>query len=106
MFDGIQHSNTATVSIYITPVNNAPSIAHIEKSGKENTPIHFGADDFSVVFSDPDNDLLHSIIFIDLPDNGVLHLNNLPVSANQIIDSSTISQLNFMPLLTFILFEL
>ena len=97
VFDGIQDSNTATVSIYITPVNNAPGIAHIEKSGKENTPIFFEADDFSQVFTDPDNEPLSSIIIVNLPENGVVRLNNQPVSSNQTIGSSSISQLNFMP---------
>ncbi|MBF0451875.1 MAG: tandem-95 repeat protein, partial [Candidatus Magnetomorum sp.] len=97
VFDGIQHSTTATVSVYITPVNNPPEIGNIEKAGKENTPVFFGATDFSRVFTDPDQDTLHNIVVTSLPENGLLRINELPVETNQPIASTLISQMNFMP---------
>jgi hypothetical protein len=97
VFDGVDDSNSSVVSIWITPVNNPPTISDFQKTGNEDTKLFFNTSYFSSVFSDPDHDQLECIRVIQLPENGQLLINDVPIEINERIIATTISQMNFMP---------
>ncbi len=98
-------SNTATVSITISPVNDAPVSADNSVSTKINTIKVFAQSDFP--YSDPEGDALTQIkittlegagsLFLDADDNGVN--NSEDVTADQVISVSDIAKLKFEPAL-------
>ena len=100
VFDGIEQSNTATVFIYITPVNNAPLIEDFYISGIEDSIINFKNTDFSSVFSDYENDTFQKIRIMSIPDNtvGRLFINNTALKINSEVTFDELSSMSFSPL--------
>ncbi|KPA19396.1 outer membrane adhesin-like protein, partial [Candidatus Magnetomorum sp. HK-1] len=98
-YDGIEHSNTATVSVYITAVNNDPLVDNFTMYGTEDTLLTFDLTDFSSAFTDIDDDLLYKIKIISLPDSslGNLLINDISLLIHTELTHSEISNLYFMP---------
>jgi hypothetical protein len=79
-FDGKINSNTATISIQISPVNDPPVITDLERQGNENIAYYYTSADFLEKFSDIDRDSLSRIKITGLPSNGNLRLNENPIA--------------------------
>lgn len=93
----INSSNTATTTIVITPVNDAPVVSSFVKNGTEDTTLTFATTDFTTNFSDVENQTLASVRVLSLPTNGTLRLNTTAVTVNQVIPAASLSTLNFVP---------
>jgi Ca2+-binding RTX toxin-like protein len=94
-------SNKAALSAndfgILPKTNNPPTISAINKSGDEDTPLPFTANDFSNAFTDPDADPLTKIQIASLPANGLLNFNGTAVTQGQEINTTDLSSLNFTP---------
>ncbi|MBF0452062.1 MAG: VCBS repeat-containing protein [Candidatus Magnetomorum sp.] len=97
--DGHLNSETATISIQISPVNDPPVISQSSHEGNENIVHWFTASDFFTHFTDIDDDNLYEIQITHLPDNGTLRLNETPIAENTIISTAGIAELNYLPAL-------
>ncbi|MBD2365063.1 tandem-95 repeat protein [Anabaena minutissima FACHB-250] len=96
--DGSTYANTgALVSIAISPINDAPVLSNISKSGNEDAVITFTSADFTSAFSDVDGDSLNQIRINTLPSNGVLQLNGVAVVTGQEIPANELDSLTFTP---------
>jgi Bacterial Ig domain/Bacterial cadherin-like domain len=95
--DGTTDSTTAnTITVNVTPVNDAPTGANKTLTINEDNNYTFTAADFG--FSDVDTgDTLASIKITQLPTAGTLTLNSNAVTANQIITAADIPNLVFTP---------
>ncbi len=79
-------------------VNHAPVVSSFDKSLMQDTPLPFAAADFTAAFTDPDaGDSLQEIKIASLPSQGVLTLNNTPVTVNQEIAVTQIGTLMYTP---------
>ncbi len=90
-------SEPYVASIVVTPVSDPPSVDTVRVSGPENETVFFSASDFKVQFSDPEGDTLTKIRIESLPADGVLLLNDEPVSVGDEIAVGTLNQLSFQP---------
>ncbi|CAH2572323.1 Dentin sialophosphoprotein [Planktothrix rubescens] len=89
-------SNTATASIVVTAVNDAPTGTDKTLTFNEDSNYTFAATDFG--FSDVDTgNTLASIKITQLPTAGTLKLNSTAVTANQVITAADIPNLQFTP---------
>jgi len=89
---------TATlVSLTINPVNDAPVISDVQKTGIEDNNILFLPADFTSKFTDIDGNSLTQVQIITLPTNGILKLNSNPVSSGDVISAANIANLMFTP---------
>jgi len=88
-------------TLSITKVNSAPTVTNISITGNEDSNITFSAANFTPGFSDIDGDTIAKIKITGLPTNGILKLNGTPVSINQEINITNISQLTFTPAANF-----
>ena len=93
----VYSSNTATTTITINPVNDAPVISSFSLTGVEDTTITLAANDFTTHFSDVENQTLASLRVLSLPSNGTLRLSTTPVTINQVIPVASLNNLNFVP---------
>jgi myo-inositol-hexaphosphate 3-phosphohydrolase len=101
-FDGTVYATTdATVNLGVTPVNDAPTLTNISKSGTEDTDITFTVENFTSAFTDIDSDSLTKIKISSLPGNGTLKLDGTAVTANQEIVVADIAKLVFTPTANF-----
>jgi ELWxxDGT repeat protein len=75
-------------------------VGNVPKTGAEDQPIGFTANDFSSVFSSS-NGALTKIQVVALPSNGSLKLNNVNVTANQEISLADLGNLTFTPNLNY-----
>ncbi|MGI9276596.1 MAG: beta strand repeat-containing protein, partial [Endozoicomonas sp.] len=89
--------NTKDASIYVTPVNDAPSATDNTLSVNEDTGLVLTAADFG--YSDTEGTTMASITISSLPGAGSLALNGVVVTANQVISKASIdaNQLVFTP---------
>ena len=93
-------SSSATATITVTAVNDAPSAGALAVSTNEDTALTFAATDFTGVFSDPDSsDSLRAVKVVTLPATsaGSLALNGTAVTANQKIVKADLGTLKFTP---------
>ncbi|MBP8792882.1 MAG: gliding motility-associated C-terminal domain-containing protein, partial [Lutibacter sp.] len=74
-----------------------PVLTDVFVEGIEDNSLKFTAGNFTTSYSDLDGDALHSIVIVSLPENGILHLNNLEVIAGDTILVSEIKNLVFLP---------
>ncbi|MGB7520642.1 MAG: tandem-95 repeat protein, partial [Spirulinaceae cyanobacterium] len=95
--DGNGGTDTATVTLNINGVNDAPTISDINKVGDEDTVISFTAADFTDVFNDVEGDSLNQINIVSLPPSGILRLNDIIVGAGDSIAAADLGKLNFTP---------
>ncbi|MDP9270897.1 MAG: S8 family serine peptidase, partial [Chloroflexota bacterium] len=82
--DGSLDSNTATVSITVTPVNDAPAAANNTVTTNEDTAYTFAASDFG--FTDPNDSPANSLAAVEittLPAAGTLKLNGSLATPSQ-----------------------
>ncbi len=97
-YDGQTYAvSDAEVNLNIVPINDAPSLTTVSKSGTQNSQIAFAIADFTSAFADLDNDSLSQIKITSLPANGILNLNGTEVTVNQEIAVDQLSNLNFTP---------
>ncbi len=90
-------SEPYVASIIVIPISDPPAVDTVLVAGEENETIYFSADDFTARFSDPENDTLTKIRVESLPANGVLLLNDEPVSVGDEIAVGALDQLSFRP---------
>jgi len=86
-----------TLTIDVTPVNDAPTVIDVSKSGSEDLTVSFVATDFSSYFSDVDGDLLNKIRITSLPLHGTLKLSGVNVTLHQEITTANIANLTLVP---------
>ncbi|RBQ11287.1 tandem-95 repeat protein, partial [Pedobacter miscanthi] len=95
--DGTVTTN-GTLAITVTPVNDAPVVANISKTGTEDATVTFSPTDFTSKFSDVDaGSTLAQIEVVTLPANGKLLLNGNPVTAGQQINAADLGNITFVP---------
>jgi Cadherin-like domain/Calx-beta domain/RTX calcium-binding nonapeptide repeat (4 copies) len=97
VIDGNSGSVAATQSFNLTPVNDAPTLSNISKTGTVNTVISFAATDFTNSFSDIEGDSLTKIQITTLPTSGALQLSGIDVGINQEITAANLGNLTFTP---------
>ena len=100
-FGGIDTDITPnSMTIDITPINDAPAGTDNTVTALEDTDYTFNAADFG--FTDPDDvsspNNLQSVIINTLPTTGTLYLSGVAVTAGQEISAADISNLIFTPL--------
>jgi hypothetical protein len=79
-----------TMTVDVTPVNDAPTAASATVSIAEDTPYVFNVGDFN--FSDVDaGDTLQSVTVVSLSGGGSLTLSGVGVSAGQVVSAANIS---------------
>ncbi len=84
-----------TITFNVTPVNNAPAGTDGTISTIEDTPYQFSEMVFG--FSDPDEHQFSSLEITSLPTYGQLSLNDIAVTAGQVINASSIANLLYTP---------
>ena len=93
-------SGTATATVTVTAVNDAPTAGALGKSTSEDTALTFAASDFEGKFSDLDTgDSLKSVKVVTLPAStaGALALGGTAVSADDVIAKADLGTLVFTP---------
>ena len=85
------------VSVTVNPANTAPTLANVSVNGTEDQVLTFTQANFVGSYTDPENTPLSSITVKSLPATGVLKLGSAAVTANQVISSSQLSTLNYVP---------
>ncbi|GAA4200928.1 hypothetical protein GCM10022289_13500 [Pedobacter jeongneungensis] len=103
--DGNGGATNGTLSITVSPVNDPPIVADIDKTGvnagAEDTPLAFTTNNFTDKFTDIDGDALVNIRIETLPANGRLQINNggtvTDVTAGQVILLADLDKLTFVP---------
>ncbi|WP_157991692.1 VCBS domain-containing protein, partial [Caldimonas tepidiphila] len=91
-------SATATLSLFIVPVNDAPSGADRTLTTAEDTPYRFAAADFG--FADTRDNGAHTlagVVITTLPTAGTLRFDGVPVQAGQQIAAADLARLEFTP---------
>ncbi len=88
-------SNSGTITITITPVNDPPVATNSTITTPENVLYHFVAADFP--YTDVESDALQSITIATLPSQGTLYLNGVAVTVGQTILASDIVYLTYDP---------
>ena len=93
--DGDDNSLPKTLNIEIVPVNDPPTAINGIVTADEDTPYIFTGSDFG--FSDPEEKHNFAAIIVNSkPTQGTLTLNDLPVSENQTISITDISNENLV----------
>ncbi|MEA4849376.1 MAG: tandem-95 repeat protein, partial [Clostridiaceae bacterium] len=94
-------SDTATATITVNAVNDAPTVANSIKNGTEDMVMTFTADDFNRigVYADEEDEPLSSVRIVTLPDaaHGILKLNDVAVTAEQEIVAADLDNITFVP---------
>ncbi|MFI4848928.1 MAG: Ig-like domain-containing protein [Gimesia chilikensis] len=95
--DGFGGSDTQTILVTVTPVNETPAAADNTVTTSEDTPYTFTAADFN--FSDIDGDTLASVRITALETVGALQLSGVDVTLNQVVSRADIDagNLTFTP---------
>ncbi|MEQ8854829.1 Ig-like domain-containing protein [Gimesia sp.] len=95
--DGFGGSDTQTILVTVTPVNETPAAANNTVTTSEDTPYTFTAADFN--FSDIDGDTLASVRITALETVGALQLSGVDVTLNQVVSRTDIDagNLRFSP---------
>ena len=90
-------ASTATVTIDVAPVNDAPTASNFAKTVAEDASVALGMADFG--FGDVDGDGMDSVKITTLPGAGALKLSGSALSVGQEVSASLISggQLTFEP---------
>ena len=92
-------SGTATATVTVSAVADAPAAGALNVSTAEDTALAFTASDFEEVFTDADGDSLKAVTVVSLPDagHGVLKLSGSEVTAEQVIARADLAGLTFTP---------
>ena len=89
-------SNSATLAVNITGVNDTPSFS-LAKDVREDNVATFTTAEFAAGFVDVENNALGSVTIKSLPVNGVLSLGSTPVTLNQVIVAADLANLKYTP---------
>ncbi len=89
--------SSATVTMTIGNINDAPVISDVPKTGSEDSDVTFTTNDFITKYTDADGDPMTKIKIVSLPANGVLRLNGNPVVAGTEVAVADIPNLRFTP---------
>lgn len=81
------------VVINIVPENDLPLIDHIIAGTEDDLLLNFTITDFSDVFTDVDGDKLAWVQIRELPENGTLSLNGIPLEVDNKIIKEKLSQM-------------
>ena len=92
---GVDTSAAATLTINVTPVNDAPTGTSKALTMLEDGSKVFSAADFG--FTDADGNTLKAVLITTLPKAGTLKLNGVSVTANQSIAVADLGKLVFTP---------
>ncbi|MEX2460387.1 MAG: cadherin-like beta sandwich domain-containing protein [Paenibacillaceae bacterium] len=92
--DGTQKVYAVTVNVLADIV---PVLTDSQITGTEDMELVFTALDFMGHFTDTDGDSLTGITVVTLPTNGILKVNGVAVTGNQIISTSILNSLSFVP---------
>ncbi|MDP4210649.1 MAG: Ig-like domain-containing protein, partial [Bacteroidota bacterium] len=97
--DGTVYANSpASVNITITgQPNNAPVIMSVAKEVVQDNTLGLSGNDFRAAYSDADNDALVNVKITTLPVHGVLRLNGIDIVAGQVIATSDLDNLQYVP---------
>ena len=95
--DGMASSTAATVTMTLTAVNDAPTLAGIAVSGTEDTTFTFTAANFTGAYTDPEGTPLASITVATLPATGLLKLSGTNVTVSQVITAADLPNLTYEP---------
>lgn len=96
-------SNSKTLILDLQPVNDAPVLTSISKTGNEDTVIPFSASDFTSKFSDVDGNSLTKIKIISIPAaaQGVLKKGDIAISVGEEINFADLPNITFTPAVNF-----
>jgi VCBS repeat-containing protein len=93
---GVDTDPTAgSITINVSPVNDAPDGAGGTRTVNEDTTYVFSAADFG--FSDPDGHPLLEVVVTSLPGQGTLRLGGTPVATDQVIAAADLPNLRWTP---------
>lgn len=96
--DGRGGMGTASLSLSVARVNDAPSGADKTVSAPENTTYTFSASDFGFLdAADTPANSLAGVVITTLPAHGSLSLNGAPVSAGAEVAAADLTRLKFTP---------
>ncbi len=95
--DQLGKTDEQTYKLKVKPLNKKPELASFSKSIAEDDTIHFSKDDFTARFSDEDGDTLHSIKIANLPQFGLLIINDELLQLNDIIEIDQIESFIYVP---------
>jgi hypothetical protein len=96
--DGTNVGNSATTTINVTAVNDAPLGIDRSVSTAEDTPYRFSSADFRMNDAEDGADVTPTSVRIDtLPSSGALTLGGVAVTAGQIITAANLDNLVFTP---------
>jgi hypothetical protein len=97
--DGDLDSASATTSVTVTPINDAPLSANSSVTGSEDDPKTIFATDFPL--NDPEGDSLLAVRITVLPIKGQLLLNGVAVTAGQDISAADLDagKLTYQPVI-------
>lgn len=87
----------ATVTINVSPLNDAPTVEPIEKVGTEGINVSFSALDFTSNFNDIDGQTLQTVKIVSLPAHGSLRRGNATVGINDQINVQQLNDLRYVP---------
>jgi photosystem II stability/assembly factor-like uncharacterized protein len=90
-------NSVATTGKFTAIINSVPVVSDLHINTQENHSIFLSKEVFSTAFEDADDQELAEIIIKSLPENGVLKVNEVNVTLNQIIPVLSLSQLNYVP---------
>ena len=93
--DGTAFGATATATVSVTAVNDAPTSSGLAVSTEEDTAHSFTAGEFN--FADVDGDDLDSLRIDTLPGSGSLTLDGAAVTAGDVIPAAGIANLVYTP---------
>jgi gliding motility-associated-like protein len=97
-FDGTLFASAdASVNILVNPVNDAPIVSNVTKTGNEDNTMTFASLDFTSAYSDVDGNSLTAIKVISLPAHGTLKLSGVNVNLNDEITIALVGNLIFVP---------
>ncbi|MEJ7694461.1 Ig-like domain-containing protein [Daejeonella sp.] len=94
-------TDTKTLILDLQPVNDAPVLANISKTGNEDIIMSFSAADFSAKFTDVDGNSITKIKVVTLPapSAGVLKKGDALISVGEEINFADLSTITFTPVL-------
>ena len=96
--DGNGGTSSATVSVIVTSVNDAPSGADRTISTAEDTTYTFTAADFGFIdANDSPTNALSGVVITTLPSTGTLRLSGVAVLSGDVIAAADIGNLTWMP---------
>jgi VCBS repeat-containing protein len=96
--DSTGRTDTATVTVTITGINDAPTLSSFNKIGQEDGSISFTDTDFINAYSDPESDNFTAIKLLSLPQNGTLTLNGNPVGEGASSEGASSEGARMVPL--------